>query len=372
MGQLFLWTKKVDDTMRGEFEDRFGFQIPETMLELYENLPEEFYEFLGFFRVGEVISEEHRPSMMMPGLVPFGREQEGDMYCFYLPWRGVDGRVPIGIWMQETNHFLPITHSMKAFFVWWLGKELIDSVGSEDWDEIRKILELFQGSCGLDEFDLMTTPPSTALMWQNNVLAMDSEAVFPLVYSAMNQYAVHGFDMSFQYLETAARTLPMFGAPSLWTARLHAMRGQITQAHHAYFRHLRTPMFVNGYHYWWHAGDLQIPEMSEPEAVQFFDMAEVPPPAEIREHPKTQFLREADPGSYRARLKLAAELDARGDYAGALVEIENAFFLQAWDDDAAREMLERLLCIYPEHNRIREAEQCRRALARLRHRSSIL
>lgn len=366
MAQLFLWTQKISDTSREEFASRFGFEAPETLLELHENLPEEFLDFLGYFRFDDIVAETRRPVSMMPGLVPFAEEGDGDTYCFYLPWKDALGQVPIGVWMHETNHFLPISHSMKSFLVWWVTKETLDGVGGEDWDEMRKILELLRGSCGMEDYTFLATAPHCAAAWHENVLQTDPAAPFSLSYLGASQFALHGIETSLQMLAEAEAALPGFGAPSLWQARLMAMAGKPTEAHRAYWRHLRTPMFCNGYHYWWHAGDLQIPETSEMEAIQFFRQAEIPPPREIMAKPKVLFLQDHDPHDYRDRLKLSLHLEQKKDYAGALVELENAFFIQGWDDAVAQELLERLLCIYPEQQRTREAEQCRRALARLR------
>lgn len=370
MGQLFLWTQKIDETSREEFSTKFGFDIPETLLELHENLPEEFMEFLGFYPIEQITSEENRSPMMMPGLIPFGQESDGDSYCFYLPWNDDEGNVPIGIWLQETNHFLPISNRMSSFLMWWMIKTSLDSIGTDDWDEMRRILELFKGSCNLEEFDFSESPPQSTLLWHENLLEVDPRAVFSLNFIAANQFSIHGIDTSLDMLQKAEEIFPGFGASSIWQARLLAMGGQVSEAHQAYWRHLRSPMFCNGYHYWWHAGDLQIQETSELEAVHFFDSAEIPPPSYILDHPKVQMLRERDLGDYKMRLELAEILENSGDYTGALIELENAFFIQSWDDKVAQEILGALLSIYPEHNRIREAEQCRRALAKLRLKSA--
>jgi hypothetical protein len=366
MGQLFLWTNKISDTSREEFVARFGFEIPEPLLELHENLPEEFLDFLGYFRFDDIISESQRPPSMMPGLVPFAEEGDGDCYCFYLPWKDQNGHVPIGMWLHETNHFLPISNNMMTFLVWWITKETLDGMGGEDWDEMRKILELLRGSCGMDDYNFLVAPPNSAIAWHENLLQTDPQAPFSLTYLAASQYALHGVETSLEMLQMAEESMPGFGASTLWQARLLAMTGQLSAAHEAYWRHLRTPMFSNGYHYWWHSGDLQVPETSEMEAIQFFHQAEVKPPREIMRRAKVQFLQDHDPHDYRDRLKLSMLLEQQRDYKGALVELENAFFIQGWDDAVAQEILERLLCIYPEQQRLREAEQCRRALAKLR------
>ncbi len=370
MAQLFLWTQKIDDSLRASFADRFGFAIPEPLLDLHENLPEEVLHFLRYFPMRDIVSEVQRPPQMMPGLVPFAEEGDGDMYCFYLPWKDRDGSIPIGIWLHETGHFLPISSHMQGFLLWWMGKELLDAVSSDDWDEMSKVVELFRSGSNLDEYDLMSSPPASPESWHEEIIRIDGNASFSLTYLAVSQFATHGFQQSQRMLADAEKVMPRFGAASLWQARMHAMRGRVNEAHKAYWRHLRTPMFANGYHYWWHAGDMKIPEVSELEAADFLEGAELPPPAEIANHPKMRFLRDSDPRDYQARLKLSRLLEQRGDVEGALVELENAFFLQSWDDNAAREMLERLLYIYPEHNRLREAEQCRRALARLNHKAS--
>ncbi len=366
MGQLFLWTQKIGDDQQEEFLARFGFDIPGALVELHENLPEEFLQFFRIHSIRQVIAEDSRPAMLMPGLIPFAEEGDGDLYCMYLPWKSADGNVPIGIWLNETNHFLPITNRMDVFLLWWLIKETHDAVTGEDWTEVVKMLELFQQSCGLDHIDLLSDPPRSALEWHTIMLQMDPQAPFSLTYVALSQFALQGFDLSLEMLTDAERSVPNFGAASLWQARIHAMRGHVQKAHQAYWRHLRTPIFANGYHYWWHAGDLQVPESSEIEAIRFFEEAEIRPPRGILEHPKFRFLKENDPTDHRKRLRLVKELERIGDFEGALVEMENTFFLKSWDADIAQELLESLLCVYPEHNRIREAEQCRRTLRRLR------
>jgi len=370
MGQLFLWTQKIDDVRQEEFKGKFGFAVPETLLELHENFPEEFMDFLGFYSIDRIIDEDSRPTMMMPGLVPFGEESDGDRYCFYLPWKDETGRSAIGIWMQETNHFLPIAFQMKTFLMWWMTKVTLDSIGGEDWPEIHKILELFKNSCDLDEFDFLLTPPASLVSWHDNLLKFDPTTVFSLNFSAANQFAVQGFDASLNMLQDAEHILPGFGASKIWQARLLAMSGRTTEAHSAYWRHLNTPMFANGYHYWWHAGDLQIQETSELEAINFIRSAEIAAPDNILNSTKVKFLAEHDVADYESRMELFRLLEQEGNHKAALLELENAFFIQSWDDRAAREMLEMLLCIYPEHDRMREAEQCRRALVKLRQNSA--
>lgn len=370
MGQLFLWQSKIDEAHRSLFLHRFGFDLPGPMEELFENLPEEFFHYLGFYSLPDIVSEERRPAMMMPGLIPFGETGEGDLFCLYLSPTSRTLQPMAGVWLHETNHFLPVASNLKGFFAWWLAKEILESTGDEEEKDLRRLLELFEDAADLASLDLFDHPPASALAWHQSVLSVDPEAAYSLAYLAVNQFAVQGIPGSMDILKRAEAAMPFFGAGSLWQARFHAMRGQIGAAHDAYFRHLRTPLFANGYHYLWHIGDLLVPEMSETEAIEFFDHAEIPPPSEIARHRKVRFLRETDPGDFRARLKLAEDLERAGDHDLALVERENAFFLQSWDDSAAREMLESLVCIYPEHNRLREAEQCRRALSRLRLKSS--
>ena len=368
MGQLFFWTKRVGEALQEEFSDRFGFDVPDPLLELHESLPEEFIRLFRFHSIERILEESKRPPMLMPGLVPFAEEGDGDLFCFYLPWADEYKQPPLGIWMNDTNHFLPIASHMQSFLAWWLIKETFDAATGDDFDEMRKMLDIFQNSCGLDELDLFTPPLNSDLDWHENILRIDSHALFSQVFSAIRQFAVKGYTTTLELLKTAESHLPRFGAPSLWQARFAAMNGKISMAHDAYWRHLRTPMFANGYHYLWHAGDLQIPEFSEPEALNFFLTAEIPPKREILEHPKIKFLKEENSKDYHKRLDLAYTLEEIGDFEGALVEIENAFFLEGWNDDAAEEVLERLLSTYPEHNRMREAEQCRRTLEILRSR----
>ena len=366
MGQLFLWTQKTDSRQREQFSLQYGFELPDIFVEMYENLPEEFVDFLGFFRLETVLSEERRPLALMPGLVPFAGENDGDLYAFYLPWTDVTARPAIGLWLHETNHFLPITRDPRAFMIWWMVKEVLESLAGEDWDEMRKILELFQGSVGLEDFDLFETPPATALAWHEQFLLQDEAAPFSLTYVAKQQFSVEGIVNSLGRLKQAEAAWPQFGAPTLWSARLWAMNGQLNTAHEAYWRHLRTPMFANGYHYWWHAGDLQVPEFSEIEAANFLNSAQIKAPEAILRHPKLRYLLEEDPFDHQGRLALSRRLEREGDEELALIELENALFLQHWDDESARLLLERLLCVYPEVGRVHEAEQCRRALGRLR------
>lgn len=370
MGQLFLWTHKIDDLLQEEFKGKFGFDIPDTLLELHDNLPEEFMDFLGFYSIEQILEEESRPTMMMPGLVPFGEESDGDRYCFYLPWKDETGRSPIGIWMQETNHFLPISFRMNTFLMWWMTKVTLDSIGGEDWDEIRKILELFKSSCGLDEFDFLLTPPVSLVNWHDNLMKYDPATAFSITFTAANQFSLLGFDASLDMLQNAENILPGFGASQIWQARLQAMSGNILEAHKAYWRHLNTPMFANGYHYWWHAGDLQIQGTSELEAINFIQNAQIKAPEHIRKSTKVRFLSENDVDDFDARMELFRIQEKEGNHKAALLELENAFFIQSWDDRTAREILEMLLCIYPEHDRMREAEQCRRALVKLRQSTS--
>ncbi|RJO66407.1 MAG: hypothetical protein C4523_12425 [Myxococcales bacterium] len=365
MAQLFLWTHKIDEALREEFQLRFGAPAPEALLDLHESLPGEFIRFLGFYPMEEVLSEERRPPFMMPGLVPFGEDRDGDYYCFYIPWRDGDGRVPYGVWMHETGHFLPFSYDMRAFLVWWLGRQVLDSLGGDDWPEMRRILELFQGAVGLEETDLILTPPASDLAWHSEILKIDPAGGFSLSLQALRTFAAQGFDATLAQFEAAERSMPTFGAASLWQARLLAMRGATRRAHEAYFRHLGGPMFANGYHYLWDAGDLMVPEVSEVEALEFIYNAETPPPDHLLAHPKIDFFREHDPANWKDRIAFAKLLEQRQLFAAALAEMENAFFLEGWNEAVAKELLETLLCIYPEQNRIREAEQCRMALAKL-------
>lgn len=372
MAQLFLWTRKIDEQLQERFQTQFGFEIPEPLLELHENLPSDFLFFYRFMSIEAIIEEEQRPAMMPVGLVPFAEDAEGDMYCFYPVHLDEFGRAPIGIWMNESNHFLPITHDMRAFLLWWIIKELIEISGHDDQDDLRKMLEFFQQSCGLDTFELSADAILEHLDWHTAILSIDDRAPLPLIFTATRQFQTHGWELSLKLLQEAKSIMPFFGAASLWEARFYAMQGKIKKAHEAYWKHLQTPLFINGYHYWWHIGDLQIPENSEIEALEFFENAEIPPPKEILTHPKVEFLRNRHGLDFRERFELARKLEKKGDYKAALLEMENAFFLFSWDNDMAEAMLERLLCIYPEHDRIREAEQCRRALRRLREKPAML
>ncbi len=356
--------------MKEDFADRFGFEIPQPLLELYENLPEEIHKFFGFIPLEDIVEERERSPRMMPGLIPFAKEENGDRFCFYRPWNN-DGTMPIGIWMQETNHFLPLTDQMRLFLHWWVSKETIDSFGDEDWPEIKKILEMIQTACGLEQFDVFSAPAFYPLSWHQEINRLDPFNPFTLTYLSSSQFSLLGLDTSINNLREVQKVMPQFGAPHLWEARLQAIKGKMTLAHEAYWRHLCTPMFFNGYHYWWHWGDLQISELSEQEAVRFLKNAETPAPKDILMRDKVQMLTEGKFDDHELRIELSQKLLKENHVEASLVEMCNALFLAAWDGSAMRKVLPNLADLYDRTERRYERDQCVRATDKLEKTSVI-
>ncbi len=364
MGQLFLWTNRVDRQTLDGFRERYGFSVPEPLADIHENLPQEFIDYLHFFSLDEIVEESRRYLMMVPGLIPFAEDGEGDMYCFYRPWMDSYGAVPCGIWMNETNHFLPISNHFQGFLIWWIGKGLLDAFGEQDWEETVKILKLVQQSSHLEEFGVIEGPPQGPISWNEQLLRVDVDNAFSLTYSAIHGFARSGISNAIHDLKRAQAALPQFGAPYLWEARLQAMRGHIRKAHDAYFNHLTCPLFSNGFHYWTQCGDLQVPESSEREAFDFLYDADLKASDAILLHPRVDYLHTHDPDDYQARLELSEILWRQGNRAMALTELENAFFLESWNEDVAGDLLERLLDSYQRHDRPYEERQCGRLLKR--------
>ena len=89
-----------------------------------------------------------------------------------------------------------------------------------------------------------------------------------------------------------------------------------------------------------------IPEASEREALNFLLNADIPAPEEIRHHPRIELLTSGDPHNYRTRVELASIFMARGEPAQAMLELENAYFLESWNTDVAQELLPRMTEIY--------------------------
>ncbi len=364
MGQLFLWTNRVDDELRDRFLKRFGFEIPESLLELYENLPEEIHKFFGFISLEDIVEEEERSPRMMPGLVPFAKEENGDRFCFYRSLQEGEP-VSIGVWMHETNHFLPITDKMHLFMHWWISKETIDCFGDEDWPEIKKILEIVQASCGIEQFDVFSAPAFYPLSWHQEMNRLDPVNPFTLTFLSATQFALLGYDAAINNLRNSQKVMPHYGAPYIWEARLQAMRGNISEAHHAYWRHMSVPIFINGYHYWWQWGDLQIPELSEVESLSFMRQAEISPPAEILRKRKIEMLIDGDIEDYSQRMELSRKLLTEGDLNASLAEMSNALFLAAWDGSAMKKVLPNLAELYDRARRGCERDQCERATHKL-------
>ncbi len=362
MGQLFLWVNRVEDFQVEAFKERFGFEVPRRLLDLYESLPTELIEYMGYFSLDEIVEETHRHQEMLPGLIPFAQEKSGDLFCFYPPWQAANGDVPCGVWMKETCHFLPLAGSFTTFVYWWFKKEMINNAADEDYDETLKMLDLMQSAVGLDDLGHEILPPDSSLGWHQDMAQIDPENVYSLCFLAIYQSGVIGLQRTLEDLRQARLLQPRFGASHFWEARFLAMQGRIHEAHQAYWRHLQCPQFINGFHSWYHLGDLMIPEASEREALTFLLNADIPAPEEIRHHPRTELLTSSDPHNYRTRLELASIFMARGEPAQAILELENAYFLESWNTEAAQEILPKMVEVYDILNLRHRRESAKRII----------
>lgn len=340
--------------------------LPVAFSRLYIAFDYPFIQPCGFMPLEDLLTDRERWRGMLPQFLPFGSDDEENVFGFLAPSFASSGEMPVLYWDHEYDNYRPVASSFEAFVRWCLisGRyEMYDEHGDDEplfqeAEEARRELCHVVGIA--DTLSDVPAPRNTTEMYEQ-MCAADPQASEALSHLGCRRLAQGDTERARDFFARASEAAPWFADPYYLIGEAYAQSGCPGGAVQRFRRVLDCPIALSTRTGLYDLGpgrrDSEISEEAARACISYGEALDT--------DPLLRFLKQRpDAFEPRARLELGRELDEAGDQAGAEREYLNAVTLATDARDLDRAYLA-LTGLYERTGRKRDAELCRRDAGQL-------
>ena len=349
---------KVDSTLR-MLEEKWQLKLPESFHRLYRHFEQPYVSPCEFLTLPELLDDSDRWFGMLPQYLPFGRDDDGSMYGFYVPPMSAQEDYPVLFWNHEYDHYYPAASGFRAFLGWCVtqGRFSAQDEFEEDDPEFQEEEEnrrRFAEFLDLPKALVLEPLPRNERELHERIAAWDHQSTQAISQLGCVWAARKDVGRARDFFARASESAPWFSDPYYLLAETYRSEEKIPDAISRWWQVIERPIALSTRTSNYDLGDahpdVEIYEAAAELLIQ--NAGKIPP--QIRGNALAEVVLKGDPFDPAERLKLARELNASGDALGEEREALNAISLST-DEALTYQGYDILSELYERSGRKREA-----------------
>ena len=353
---------KVDSALRS-LEQRWQLKLPACFHRLYRHFEQPYVSPCEFLTLAELEEDSERWNGMLPQYIPFGRDDEGNVFGFYVPPTPSQEDFSVLYWNHEYDHYSPLTSGFRAFVGWCVIQGRYDAQDEfeeddPEYQEEEENRRRFAEFLDLPKSLVLDALPRNDRELSERIAAWDPQSTRALCQLGTVWAARKEVGRARDFFARASESAPWFGDPYYLVAETYREEEKISEAISRWWRVVSCPIALSTRTSIYDLGaehpDADVYEAAVDYLRQHVDQI----PADVRESPAARVVLEGDSFDPAQRLSLAGAVEAAGDADGAEREWLNVIALST-DEELTTIAYERLIAAYEQSGRTREASFCR-------------